>query len=133
ESRDVSNRFLSDLRKTVGDCIAANHYGTFAARANQHGMGIMPESAGPHAGPFDGLKNYGHSEIMMGEFWSPSSHRPTPNKRFFVKQAASAAHVYNKRLVGAEAFTTVHKHWNDVIWTDMKSSFDHEICAGLNL
>src|SRR5690606_34960052 len=54
ESRDISNRFLADLRKTVGDCIADNHYGTFSKRAKEHGMNILPESAGPHAGPFDG-------------------------------------------------------------------------------
>jgi hypothetical protein len=70
---------------------------------------------------------------MMSEFWSPSPHRPKPESRFFVKQASSAAHTYGKRLVGAEAFTTIGPHWNDVPWSDMKPSFDHEFCAGLNL
>lgn len=133
ENREVSNRFLSDLRKTLGDLISEKHYGTFARRAREYGMGIQPESAGPHAGPFDGLKNYGHSEIMMSEFWSPSPHRPRPIDRFFVKQAASAAKIYNKKLVGAESFTTIGPHWNDVMWADMKPSADHEFCAGLNL
>lgn len=133
ENREVSNRFLSDLRKTLADLIAEKHYGTFAKRAREYGMGIQPESAGPHAGPFDGLKNYGYSEIMMSEFWSPSPHRPRPIDRFFVKQAASAAKIYNKRLVGAESFTTIGPHWNDVMWSDMKPSADHEFCAGLNL
>src|SRR5690606_29860369 len=133
ENRDVSNRFLADLRKTVGECIAENHYGVFAERAKEYGIGILPESAGPHGGPFDGLKNYGKSQIMMSEFWAPSPHRPKPVDRFFVKQASSAAHIYNRHLVGAEAFTTIGKHWNDVIWSDLKSSFDHEVCAGLNL
>jgi len=133
ENREVSNRFLTDLRKTLGDCIADNHYRVFAQRAKQYGMGIQPESAGPHAGPFDGLKNYGHSEIMMSEFWSPSPHRSKDVDRFFVKQAASAAKIYNKQLVGAESFTTIGPHWNDVIWADMKPSADHEYCAGLNL
>jgi hypothetical protein len=133
ENRDVSNRFLSDLRKTLGELIAEKHYGTFAKRAREYGIGIQPESAGPHAGPFDGLKNYGYSEIMMSEFWSPSPHRPRPIDRFFVKQAASAAKIYNKRLVGAESFTTIGPHWNDVMWSDMKPSADHEFCAGLNL
>lgn len=132
-SRDASNRFLADFRKTVSDCVAENYYGTFAKRARRHGIGIQPESAGPHAGPFDGLKNYGYSDIMMSEFWSPSPHRPAPENRFFVKQAASAAHIYNKPLVGAESFTTIGPHWNDVLWSDMKSSADHEFCAGLNL
>ncbi|UHG89647.1 glycosyl hydrolase [Spirosoma oryzicola] len=132
-SRDVSNRFLADLRKTISDCVADNHYAVFAERSHRYGIGLQPESAGPHAGPFDGLKNYGYSEIMMSEFWSPSPHRPTPVNRFFVKQAASAAHIYNKPLVGAESFTTIGPHWNDVIWSAMKSSADHEFCAGLNL
>lgn len=133
ENREVSNRFLSDLRKTLGDLIAEKHYGTFAKRAKEYGMGIQPESAGPHAGPFDGLKNYGYSEIMMSEFWSPSPHRFKPVDRFFVKQAGSAAKIYNKKLVGAESFTTIGPHWNDVMWSDMKPSADHEFCAGLNL
>jgi len=68
----------------------------------------------------------------MSEFWSPSSHRPTPERRFFVKQASSAAHIYNRKLVGAEGFTTIGRHWNDVIWEHMKQSFDHEVCAGAN-
>jgi hypothetical protein len=133
DSRDASNRFLADLRKTIGDCVADNHYKVFQEKAAAYGIGIQPESAGPHAGPFDGLKNFGHSEIMMGEFWSPSGHRPTPESRFFVKQAASAAHIYNRNLVGAEAFTTIGHHWDDIIWKEMKPSFDHEVCAGLNL
>lgn len=133
DSREASNRFLADLRKTISDCVSDNHYKLFQEKAAAYGMGIQPESAGPHAGPFDGLKNLGHSEIMMGEFWSPSPHRPRPENRFFVKQAASAAHIYNKPLIGAEAFTTIGRHWDDIIWEHMKPSFDHELCAGLNL
>ena len=133
ENRETSNRFLTDLRKTLSDCISDNHYRVFAERSKKYGIGIQPESAGPHAGPFDGLKNYGHSEIMMSEFWSPSPHRSKDIDRFFVKQAASAAKIFNKKLVGAESFTTIGPHWNDVIWADMKPSVDHEFCAGLNL
>jgi hypothetical protein len=69
----------------------------------------------------------------MSEFWSPSPHRPTPDRRFFVKQASSAAHTYGKKLVSAEAFTTMGPHWNDSPWAHMKPSLDHEICDGLNL
>jgi hypothetical protein len=133
QDRRVSNSFLADFRKTIGDCIAENHYKVFSERAGDHGMGLQPESAGPHAGPFDGLKNYGFSEIMMSEFWSPSPHRARPEDRFFVKQAASAAQIYNKQLVGAESFTTIGRHWNDVPWSTMKPPFDREVCSGLNL
>lgn len=132
DSREDSNAFLADFRKTIGERVAG-HYGHLAELARRHGMATHPECSGPHAGPLDGLKNYGRSELMMSEFWSPSPHRPTPPNRFFVKQASSAAHTYGKRLVGAEGFTTIGPHWNDVPWSTMKPSFDHEFCSGLNL
>lgn len=132
-SRDVSNRFLADFRKTIGDCIAENHYGVFAELAHRHGMGIHPESGGPHAGPFDGLKCLGRSDIVMSEFWAPSPHRPAPEQRFFVKQASSVAHTYGRPIVAAEAFTSIGPHWDDVLWASQKPSFDHEACSGLNL
>lgn len=127
-----SNAFLSDFRKTLGDLVAYNHYAVFQEYAHKYNIGIQPESAGPHAGPMDGIKNYGFSDIVMSEFWSPSPHRPQDDSRFFLKQASSAAHIYGKKIVGAESFTTVGPHWNDELWRDQKSAFDHEICAGLN-
>ena len=129
---EVSNAFLADFRKTIANMVAENHYRRFAEYAHDRGMGIQPESAGPHAGPLDGIKNYGFSDIVMSEFWSPSPHRPTPPDRFFVKQASSAAHIYGRKIVGAESFTTIGPHWNDELWHDQKSAFDHEICSGLN-
>jgi hypothetical protein len=129
---DVTHAFLADFRKTLAYLVANNHYGYFAEYAHERGLGIQPESAGPHAGPLDGMKNYGFSDIVMSEFWSPSPHRPTPRHRYFVKQASSAAHVYGKKIVGAESFTTIGPHWNDELWRDQKSAFDHEVCAGLN-
>ena len=129
---NTSNSFLADFRKTLGDLVAYNHYARFQEYAHKYNMGVQPESAGPHAGPMDGIKNYGFSDIVMSEFWSPSPHRPLPNNRFFLKQASSAAHIYGNKIVGAESFTTIGPHWNDELWHDQKSAFDHEICAGLN-
>ena len=77
ENRADSNRFLNDFRRTIADCVAENHYGTMAALAHQHGLGIQPESAGPHTAPLDGLKCYARSDWPMSEFWAPSPHRPT--------------------------------------------------------
>ncbi len=133
KSRDASNRFLADFRKTIAECVAENHYAPFAAIAHAAGLEVHPESGGPHAGPLDGIRNLGLSDMPMGEFWVPSPHRPAPENRFFVKQAASAAHIYGKRRVAAEAFTSIGPHWEDVLWRSVKPSFDHEACAGLNL
>ncbi len=133
ENRQASNAFLADFRKAIAHSVAEHHYRVFGELAAEFNLGIMPESAGPHAGPLDGLKNYGHSDLAMSEFWRPSPHRPLPENRFFVKQAASAAHTYGIRLVGAEGFTSIGPHWQDSFWQHLKPSFDHEICDGLNL
>ncbi len=133
ESRSVSNRFLADFRRTIADCVADNHYAVFADLSREAGLAIHPESGGPHAGPFDALQCLGRSDMCMSEYWVPSPHRPRPEHRFFVKQAASAANIYGKRLVGAEGFTSIGPHWDDILWNSAKPSFDHEACAGLNL
>jgi hypothetical protein len=133
ESREASNAFLADFRKTIAHYISENHYRTFAENAARYNIGIQPECSGPHAGPIDGIKNYSHSDIVMSEFWAPSPHRPTPEKRFFVKQASSAAHIYGKKIVGAESFTTIGPHWNDLLWHAQKPSMDYEFCEGLNM
>ncbi len=133
ESREASNAFLADFRKTIAHCVSENHYRTFAENAAKYNIGIQPECSGPHAGPIDGIKNYSHSSIVMSEFWSPSPHRPNPPNRFFVKQASSAAHIYGKRFVGAESFTTIGPHWNDLLWRNLKSAMDYEFCEGLNM
>ncbi len=133
ENREASNRFLADFRRTIADCVADNHYGTMAALAHAHGLGIQPESAGPHTASLDGLMCYGRSDWPMSEFWVPSPHRPTDRARFFVKQASSAAHIYGKPVTCAEGFTSIGPQWNDILWSSQKPSFDHEACAGLNL
>ena len=52
ESREASNAFLADFRKTIADLVA-DHYGVLAELSRKHGMGTQPECAGPHAGPLD--------------------------------------------------------------------------------
>ena len=50
-----------------------------------------------------------------------------------MKGAASAAHVYGRKIACGEGFTSIGPHWNDVLWSSQKPTFDHEACAGLNL
>lgn len=131
--RNSSNAFLADLRKTIAQAVSQNHYRVFAERAADYGLAIQPECSGPHAAPIDGITNYRHSDFVMSEFWVPSPHRPTPRQRFFCKQASSAAHIYGKKIVVAESFTSIGPHWDDVLWKSQKPSMDHEFCSGLNM
>ena len=134
ESRAASNRFLNDLRQTVSDLIWQEHYSHFAALARQQGLGIHPESGGPHGAPIDSLRMLGLSAFPQMEFWAKSwMHRVRDDQRFFVKQGASAAHIYGKKYVAAEGLTTIGPHWQERIGDNLKPSFDRAVCEGLNL
>ena len=132
ESREVSNRFLYDFRRTIADLIGANHYKRFRDRAHADGLGIHPEGGGPHPAPIDALKNLGINDIPMGEFWNrATTHRVAPESRLFVKQSASAAHIYGKTFAQAEGATSIGPHWEED-FAYLKPTFDRVYCEGLN-
>ena len=133
-SRDESDRFLNDFRKTMGDLAIDNHYRLFRNGAHKHGLLIHPESGGPHAVPIDAQRCLGFDDAPMSEFWAWSwTHRIGDENRFFVKQPASAAHTYGRKLVLAEGFTTIGPHWQETLWDNLKPAFDQALCEGLNL
>jgi hypothetical protein len=125
ESRDASDRFLNDLRKTIGELVVDEHYAVFAELAQRHGLGIHPESGGPHGAPIDALRTLGRSAFPQTEFWAQSAtHRSTDQDRFFVKEASSAAHIYGKTRVAAEGMTSIGPQWEEAIGDDLKPTFD---------
>jgi hypothetical protein len=105
ESAEASDRFLWDFRRTLADLWAENHYGTMADLLRRDGIGIYAEAAGVSLEmPEDTLLNKSKVEIPAGEFWVRDLH---PRLMYLqdVRGAASASHVYGKKLVAAESFT----------------------------
>jgi len=132
-SREASDRFLFDYRKTLGDLAIDNHYKLFRDNAHKHGLEIHPESGGPHAVPIDAQRCLGWDDVPMSEFWAWSwMHRIGDENRFFVRQPASAAHTYGHRITQDEGFTTIGPHWQEKIWDNLKPSFDKALCEGMN-
>jgi hypothetical protein len=133
-SREASDRFLFDYRKTLGDLAIDGHYRLFRENARRHGLLIHPESGGPHAVPIDAQRCLGWGDVPMSEFWAWSwTHRIGDPNRFFVKQPAGAAHTYGHNLVFAEGFTTIGPHWQERLWNNLKPAFDKALCEGLNV
>ena len=131
-SRDLSTRFLADLRRTVADLVN-NHYDHFAALSKNFGLGIQCESGGPHSAPLDALETFRSASVVQTEYWAMSNaHRTGDSERFFVKEASSAAHIYGKPLIAAEGMTSIGNHWNESLGLNLKPSFDQAITEGLN-
>jgi len=64
----------------------------------------------------------------MGEFWNNS---PTHDKPNDMLDAISAAHIYGKNMVQAEAFTTVKMDWSETPAT-LKALGDRNFALGIN-
>lgn len=132
ENRDESDRFLLDFRKTVGDCVAEYHYQLFYNLAHKYGMGIHPESGGPHSAPIDALRVMGISDFPQGEFWAvANTHRIKDDERLSVRQSACVAHTNGKRFVAAEGPTSIGPQWERSP-KDLKGNIDRIFCSGVN-
>lgn len=133
DDRTTTNRFLYDLRRTVADLVAENHYDYFAQLAARYGLGTHPESGGPHGAPIDALENFRDASFPQTEFWAMSDrHRVTDDERFFVKEASSAAHIYGKPYAAAEGFTSLGLPWSESPGLNLKPTFDQALTEGMN-
>ncbi len=125
DSLEVSERFLWDFRRTIAELFAENYYGYFAERCHEHGMELYVEPYGN--GPFNDLTCGGRADVPMGEFWVGSKWWGS------CKLAASIAHTYGKRVVGAESFTASPQNgaWKNYPYA-LKALGDLIFCVGVN-
>ena len=97
ESGPVAERFLWDLRLTVGELMAENYYDYFAELCHKNGMRFLTE---PYEGPFNALEIGRQADVPMSEFWVGSNWFAG-----MANMAASIAHARGNQIVGAESFT----------------------------
>lgn len=126
ESLEVSERFLWDLRQTISDLLVENYAGHFRELSHRQGLRLTIEAYGDTT--CDNLAYAGQADEPMGEFWS----WPRFGAGGTLIEMASAAHVYGKPVVGAEAFTA----GDGEKWLyhpgSIKSMGDWAFCLGIN-
>lgn len=113
-----TERFLTDWRRINGSLITENYYGRMASLARDAGLEVYYETAFGDIIHGDLLEYWKYSDAPMCEFWSP--HTSTEAEAFVgchafkpVRPCASAAHIYGKRRVVAEAFTGWGISWRE--------------------
>ncbi|MDO8539623.1 MAG: glycosyl hydrolase [Opitutaceae bacterium] len=128
---DTTERFLFDYQKTLGEVVVDAYYRTSAEVARAAGLQIKSEAGGPgppiHTPPIESLQAYGAIDNVQGEFWP---FRPFSDAINVIKEPASAAHIYGKRRVHLESFTS-SRHWSEGP-QDLKESADRVFCEGGN-
>jgi len=124
-TKEKSERFLWDLRRTIADLYAENYYARAAELAHKNGMLFSTEPYGN--GGFDTIQSGGYGDIPMGEFWLGGMAMET------TKLAASVGHVYGRPVIGAESFTAdvMPGRWREEPFA-MKTLGDLAFCNGIN-
>lgn len=114
EDPEITARFLDDWRQTLNSLFVENFYGNMAARAKERGMSISYETAAGDVFPADILEYYKYADVPMCEFWQPMMENFVGSLNFKpIKPATSAARIYGKPRVAAEAFTSFSHTWDE--------------------
>ncbi|MGH9599433.1 MAG: glycosyl hydrolase, partial [Terracidiphilus sp.] len=126
DSLEVSERFLWDLRKTVGDLLTENYAAAMRDIAQKHGLRLSIEG---YAGePDSNLVYGGQADEPMSECWSWGRFAESET----VGEMASAGHVYGRNIIGQETFTANSKEK----WLGhpavVKDIGDWTFCEGIN-
>jgi len=126
DNLEVSERFLWDLRQTISDLVIENYAGHFNTLANRHGLRLTMEAYDWN--PSDDLTMAGQVDEPVTEFWG----WPAYGVGYSCIEMTSAAHVYGKRIIGAEAFTaTDAEKWLGHPFNS-KVFGDWAFCHGIN-
>jgi len=125
ESATATEGFLLDLRRTMSECLADNHYGTMHRLAHENGAMVMSEDVNP-ATAVDGMEYYKYTDWAGGEFWVRAAQNWKPND---IRDGVAGARIYDKKIVFAEAWTG--GSWQDHPFA-IKAMGDHNYTEGLN-
>lgn len=107
-------RFLSDWRLVINKLFAYNFYGNMARLAKENGLSITYETGAGDVFPADIMEYYKFADVPMCEFWQPMTENFVGSINFKpIKPTASAARLYGKPRVAAEAFTSFSHTWDE--------------------
>ncbi len=111
---ETTTQFLRDWRATINDLLVQNFFGQITSLAHKQKLSITYETACGDVFPADILEYFKYADVPMCEFWHPRSEAFVGSLNFKpVKPCASAARLYGKPRIAAEAFTSFELTWNE--------------------
>jgi hypothetical protein len=124
-SREISERFLWDLRQTANELVLENHAMHLKELGARHGFGLSIE-------PYDmtpcaDMSLGSIADVPMSEFWLYGF-----NTSYSVIEATSIAHTCGRPIIAAEAFTSTDEERWQAYPGMMKALGDWALCAGIN-
>jgi hypothetical protein len=112
-SREESDRFLFDFRRTLADLIAVEHYGTIAKVAHDRGLKVYGEALEvnrPCLGDDMSMRQF--TDVPMAAIWTwPEGQSIVQTLLMDMKGASSVAHIYGQNLAATESLTSCNAPW----------------------
>lgn len=109
DSAERSEQFLFDWRKTIGELIAENMYGQIEKEVSKRGLKTYYEAhENGRLYLVDGMEAKSKGDIPMAAAWCPtesSSGSTVMMAESDIRESASVAHVYGKRVSAGESLT----------------------------
>lgn len=128
---ETTTRFLRDWRATMNDLFTDKFYGRMAKHAKDNGLTIAYETAAGDVFPADILEYFKYADVPMCEFWQHSSETFVGALNFKpIKPTASAARLYGKPRIAAEAFTSFELTWDEHL-SDLKETANINCIEGV--
>jgi len=132
----TTEAFLHDFRLTIGELIEAYYYEHFARLCHSNDIELHAEViyGGENYPPLKVLETNQYVDLPMFEFWtSPGPdgmvvNHPVENTGYVT--SAQAAHLYNKYVIPAEAYTG-YAYYSEAPW-DLKPFGDRAFSRGIN-
>jgi hypothetical protein len=130
-SREISERFLWDLRQTVQDMVVDFHVSFVRRYAHQRGLdlSIEPYDMNPTAD----MELAAAADMPMAEFWGGTKEFDYfgYNTSWSATEASSVAHLIGQPVVPAESFTAAFDAWRQHP-ASVKNQGDWAFVAGVN-
>ena len=131
--REQTARFFRDWRELLGDLVSEEFYGRMAQLAHDHGQIMTYETCGGDVFPSDPMKHWKLADVPMCEFWRPRTRAGgvgSPDYKA-IRPCVSAARIYGKRRVAAEALTKAGPDWSVEHPRFFKPDLDHYFALGV--
>jgi len=132
-SREQSDGFLYDFRRTIADLHASEHYGTVAQVAHENGLIVYGEALeGWRVSLGDDIDMRRYTDVPMAAMWAfPRDVGARPLLIADLRTAASSAHLRGKPYIAAESMTSSRFPWAHGP-AELRRIVDLEFAHGVN-
>jgi hypothetical protein len=132
QSNEETDRFLWDFRRTIANLVITSNFDQVRDSLHARGLGYVTEAmAGRRATIGDAMEMKTRADYPMGEFWLPTLDRQQQGYFADLRDTASVANIYGKKLATAESITSTGIPYAYAPW-DIKSVADEEFLGGIN-